>query len=98
MLFGFSILFGLTRWRGPIVPLLVVTSFVGAVVDVVSWWITRAFGSPFHLFVFAGGAAFGMALMAMAVLTLDELLLGGRAGRLLERPLAALRLGRREPK
>lgn len=102
-LFGFlvgsllvSVIFGLTRWRGPIVPVLVVAAPLAALLDVGAWWATKWWGSPFHLVVFAGGAVFGLALMGMAVLALDELALGGRLGGLLERPLRALRLGRRE--
>jgi hypothetical protein len=91
-----SLLFGLTRWRGPVVPILVLGAFGGALVDVAAWWATRAWGPPFHVLVFAGGATFGLAICAMTVATLDELLLKGRLGGLLERPLAALRLGRRE--
>ena len=102
-LFGFlvgsllvSTVFGLSRWRGPVVTLLIVGATGGALVDVGAWWATKWWGSPFHLVVFAGGAAFGACLMAMAALAFDELALGGRLGGLLERPLRALRLGRRE--
>jgi hypothetical protein len=102
-LFGFlvgsllvSTIFGLSRWRGPIVSILVVGAFAGALVDVGAWWATKAWGSPFHLVVFAGGAVFGICLVTMSVLALDELALRGVLGGLLERPLRALRLGRRE--
>jgi len=102
-MFGFSVvallvslIFTATRWRGPLVPLLVATSFLGALLDVASWWLTKAWGSPFHLLVIAGGAAFGGSVSAMIVLSLDELWLHGAAGRRLAPLVAALRLGRRE--
>ncbi len=102
-LFGFmvgallvSLLFGLTRWRGRLVPILMLGAFGGGILDVAAWWGTKFWGSPFHLLVFAGGASFGICLSAMAALTLDELLLKGRLGSLLEKPLARLRLARRD--
>ena len=91
-----SLIFGLSRWRGPLVTLLILGTFVGALVDVASWWLTKWYGSPFHWFVFLGGAAFGVCLTGMAALSLDELVFGGRVGRLLEKPLLRLRLARRE--
>lgn len=103
-MFGFAVvallvstIFTATRWRGPLVPLLVASAFLGALVDVGAWWLTKAYGSPFHLLVIAGGAAFGGSVLTMAVLALDELWLRGALGRALGKPLAALRLGRREP-
>ena len=102
-LFGFlvgallvSVIFGMTRWRGRLVSTLILGAFVGGIVDVASWWATKFWGSPFHLFVFLGGAFFGLCLSVMAALTLDELLLGGKLGKLLEKPLLKLRLARRE--
>lgn len=102
-LFGFlvgallvSLIFGLTRWRGPLASLLILGAFAGGIVDVLSWWATKYWGAPFHLLVFAGGAAFGLCLAGMSVLALDELLLRGRLGSLLEKPLLKLRLARRE--
>ena len=91
-----SMIFSATRWRGPLVPLLVASSFLGALLDVLAWWLTKAFGSPFHLLVIAGGAAFGGSVLAMVVLSLDELWLRGALARLLGPLLAAARLGRRE--
>lgn|GEM_PF-2241341 len=102
-LFGFATLallvswiFTATRWRGPLVPLLVGAASVGIVVDVGAWWLTRAFGAPFHLAVMFGGALFGGAVVAMIVLALDEVALGGVLARLLRSPLVALRLARRD--
>lgn len=91
-----SMIFTATRWRGPLVPLLVAAAFLGALLDVLSWWLTKAWGSPFHLLVIAGGAAFGGSVTAMVLLCLDELWLRGAAGRRLAPLLTALRLGRRE--
>jgi hypothetical protein len=85
-----------TRWRGPIVPFLVALSFAGALVDVASWWLTKSHGGPFHLLVMAGGAAWGLALTTMAVLTLDELWLRSTIGRVLAAVLRPLRLGHLE--
>ncbi|MCC7140435.1 MAG: hypothetical protein IT460_18605 [Planctomycetes bacterium] len=89
-LFGFavasllvSLVFTATRWRGPIVVLLVGGAFVGALLDVGGWWLTRAMGSPFQWAVIGGGALFGAALIAMVALSLDELWLGGVVGRVL---------------
>jgi hypothetical protein len=83
-----------TRWRGPVVPLLVAAAFVGALVDVASWWLTKRHGAPFHLVVMAGGAAWGGSVATMAVLTLDELWLRSSVGRVLAAVLRPLRLGR----
>lgn len=103
-MFGFAVVallvsavFTATRWRGPLVPLLVACAFLGALLDIGSWWLTKAFGSPFHLLVVAGGAAFGAGVLAMVVLSLDELWLRGALARLVSPLVAALRLGRREP-
>lgn len=67
--------------------LLVVAAFAGAALDVGSWFLTRSYGAPWQYTVILGGALFGAATSAMAVLLLDELCLGGRGAR-------ALRLGR----
>jgi hypothetical protein len=91
-----SWIFTATRWRGPLVPILVAGAFVGAAVDVGSWWLTRWHGSPFQYGVILGGGAFGACVMAMVVLSLDELWLRGGLGSLLARATAALRLGRRD--
>ena len=86
-----------TRWRGPIVRLLVLASFGGAAVDVACWWLTREVGHPFEYGVILGGGMFGAAVMGMAVLSLDELCLKGRVGRLAAPIVRALRLGARDP-
>jgi hypothetical protein len=92
-----SMVFSFTRWRGPIVPLLVSGAFVGAAIDVASWWLTRSHGSPWQWGVIGGGALFGVSLSAMAVLSLDEAWAGGRLGGLVAKALGPLRLGRRDP-
>jgi hypothetical protein len=100
-LFGFLVgallvggAFTATRWRGPVVPLLVLLAFGGALVDVAGWWLTKRHGAPFHLLVMAGGGAWGASICAMAVLTLDEVWLRSALGRRLAAVLRLLRLGR----
>jgi hypothetical protein len=56
----------------------IVLAFVGAAVDVASWWLTRAYGAPFQWGVIAGGAAFGAAIVWMSALSLGELWFGRR--------------------
>ena len=92
-----SWIFTRSRWRGPIVPILVLGSFAGAAIDVASWWLTWSAGDPFQYGVILGGASFGVATMSMVVLSLDELWNGGRVGVLVARPVVALRLGKLEP-
>ncbi len=92
-----SLLFAGTRWRGPIVPLLIVSATVGAVADIGAWWLTHAHGSPWHLVTFAGGAVFGVAVLAMTALVLDEVWLSGRVGSVVSLATKALRLGRQDP-
>lgn len=103
-LFGFAVLallvswiFTATAWRGPLAGILVVGASTGIVVDVACWWLTRAHGAPFHLGIMAGGALFGACVAAMAVLSLDELLLRSRLARVLDPALRALRLVRPRP-
>lgn len=102
-LFGFAVLavlvgwiFTATRWRGPLAVLLPLAAFVGIVLDVGGWWLTRSFGSPFQWSVMLGGALFGAGVMGMVVLSLDEVATGGVLARWLRPPLAALRLARRD--
>lgn len=101
-LFGFAVLAALvgwiftgTRWRGPVAVLLPLAAFVGIVLDVGGWWLTRAVGSPFQWSVIVGGALFGASIVAMVVLSLDEVATGGVLARRLRPLLAALRLARR---
>jgi hypothetical protein len=46
--------------------LLILAAFGGPVLDVGGWFLTKAFGAPFHLLVMAGGGMFGGALATMA--------------------------------
>lgn len=92
-----SVLLTLTRWRGPLVPALIVAATAGAVLDIASWWLTHAHGSPWEHGVILGGALFGLSILAMNVLVLDEALLAGRLGAVLSKVTGALRLGRRDP-
>ena len=92
-----GLLFSASRWRGPIVSLLSAGVFVGAAIDVASWWLTHWKGSPFHYGVLLGGGLFGASLTAMAVLSLDELWLRGAIARVVEPAVRALRLGSRAP-
>lgn len=102
-LFGFAVgalivswIFAGTRWRGPLVPLLVAGAFVGGFLDVVSWWLTKLFGSPFEWLVIGAGGLYGLSMGTMAALALDEIVLRGRASGWLSRPLSKLRIGRFE--
>ena len=72
-LFGFAVLslvmsfaFTATRWRGALVPGLILAAFVGSVVDIASWWATRSYGAPWHWGVIVGGALFGSAEIGRA--------------------------------
>jgi len=76
-LFGFSVLalllsLGLcfTRVRGVARGLLILGASGGAALDVAGWFLTRQWGSPFHLMVMTGGGLFGVStsLMALALL------------------------------
>ena len=92
-----SLAFTATRWRGPVVPLLVLGSFLGSTLDVASWWLTKSLGHPWEFGVLAGGGLFGACSMTMVVLALDEMWLRGRVGALVEPVVRAARLGRRDP-
>jgi hypothetical protein len=92
-----GMIFTASRWRGPVVSLLAAGVFVGAAIDVLSWWLTHWHGSPWHYAVLLGGGIFGGCLSAMAVLSLDELWFRGAIARLAEPLVKALRLGSRAP-
>lgn len=80
-LFGFSVLallvgLGVAMSSAPrrLQYALVALSFLGAVVDIAAWFLTRAHGSPFHYLVMAGGGLFGSGIAAgAAVILLDTL-------------------------
>jgi hypothetical protein len=67
----------LGRWRF----VLVAGAFLGAALDVGSWFLTKRFGEPFHLGVVAGGGLFGATSAAMSALVLVEVLRDRRASR-----------------
>ena len=85
-----SAAFSLTRWRRSLVVALVPAAFLGPVMDVASWWLTREFGHPFEYGVVVGGALYGIALTAMSVLALDEVWLGSRLRRIVARVVPAI--------
>ena len=91
-----SWIFTATRWRGPIVFLLILGAFLGAAVDVGSWWLTHFYGHPYEYLVLIGGGLFGCCTMGMVLLSLDELWLCGALGSLLAKIVGALRLGSRD--
>ena len=77
--FGFAVLLlllglgtaftGLPGWARAALP---VVGFVGGAADLGGWFLTRAYGAPFHVVVLVGGALFGLALAAMALAILAE--------------------------
>jgi len=85
-----SLIFACTSWRKGLVSALVLTAFVGPAIDVSSWWLTHLYGHPFQYGVIAGGALYGIALLTMSVLALDELWLGSRLRRLAQRVMPSL--------
>lgn len=56
--------------------LLILAAFGGPVLDVGGWFLTKAFGAPFHLLVMAGGGLFGGAVATMAAVIAWEALRG----------------------
>lgn len=80
--FGFGMLllvFGLgcafTGLPATMRVLLPLAAFVGGAMDLGGWFLARTFGAPFHLVVLVGGALFGLALAAMALAVLVEVVL-----------------------
>jgi hypothetical protein len=80
-----SLVYSASRRRGLWLFAPIVLAFAGSALDVGSWWLTRAYGSPFEWGVILGGGSFGAAVLWMTVLSLDELWAGGRIGRILDR-------------
>ena len=85
-----SLIFACTRWRKGLVSALVLAAFIGPAIDVSSWWLTNVYGHPFQYGVIAGGGLYGIALLTMSVLALDELLLGSQLRRLAQRVMPSL--------
>ncbi len=83
-LFGFSVLalllsVGLcfTRVTGLPRGLLILAASGGAALDIAGWFLTRQWGSPFHLMVMAGGGLFGLSTSLMALALLRDAIAGG---------------------
>ena len=83
-MFGFAVLalllsLGLcaTRTGRRARALLILAAFVGPLLDIGGWFLTRSFGAPFHWMVMVGGALFGVSATIMAALVLREVLRRG---------------------
>ena len=92
-----SLAFALTRWPRRVVLPMIVAAFLGPAIDVSSWWLTHRYGHPFEYGVMAGGGLYGLALVGMASLSLDELWLGSRIRRAVCRALPMLGNSDAEP-
>lgn len=86
-LFGFAVLALLlsvgvcfTGLHNRLRMLLILGASGGAALDIAGWFLTRTWGSPFHLMVVSGGGLFGLCTTAMALAVLHEAILG-RAGK-----------------
>jgi hypothetical protein len=85
-LFGFavlavllSLLLCMTRVAGMPRIVLILAANGGAALDIGSWFMTRAWGSPFHMLIMVGGGLFGLATTLMALLVLRDVVAGLRA-------------------
>jgi len=87
-----SLIFGFTRYRPIVVVPLVLMAFFGPMMDVTGWWLTKRHGMPWPYLIMGGGALFGIGVMAMVALTLDELWLRSLFGRTLGQILKPLGL------
>jgi hypothetical protein len=83
-LFGFAVLalvlsLGVcfTRVGGLPRGLLILGASGGAALDIAGWFLTRQWGSPFHLMVVAGGGLFGLSTTLMALAVLRDAVAGG---------------------
>lgn len=81
-LFGFAVLALLlslgacgTGLPGRLRALLILGASGGAALDIAGWFLTRAWGSPFHLMVMTGGGLFGLCTTVMALVVLHEAVL-----------------------
>lgn len=82
-LFGFAVLALLlslgvcgTGLPARLRALLILGASGGAALDIAGWFLTRAWGSPFHLMIMTGGGLFGLCTTAMALAVLHEAVLG----------------------
>jgi len=66
-----------TALRRPLQVGLVLVAFAGAVADVSGWFLTASQGEPWNRLVILGGACFGIATAAMALLVFDEVAFSG---------------------
>lgn len=73
-----SLLLTFTALKPLYKTLLILAAFGGPVLDVGGWFLTKAFGAPFHLLVMAGGGMFGGALATMAAVLAWEAFLARR--------------------
>lgn len=56
--------------------LLILGASGGAALDIAGWFLTRAWGAPWHLLIMTGGGLFGLCTTAMALVVLHEAVLG----------------------
>jgi len=85
-LFGFavlalllSLLLCMSRVSGTPRVGLILAASGGAALDIAAWFLTRAWGAPFHWLILLGGGLFGLATASMALLVLRDVLAGLRA-------------------
>jgi len=83
-LFGFSVLalllslgLCLTRVRARLCQGLILAASGGAALNIAGWFLTRAWGSPFHWMVLIGGGLFGLSSTLMALFILRDALASG---------------------
>ena len=74
-----SVLLCASRVGGTLRTLLILAAFAGPLIDIGAWFLTRAFGAPFHWLVMAGGGMFGAATTLMALIVLRDALRGSGA-------------------
>jgi hypothetical protein len=85
-LFGFATLalllslgLCLSRVRGRLRVLLIVAASGGAALDIAAWFLTRAWGAPFHWLILLGGGLFGLSTTLMALFVLRDVVAGEKA-------------------
>lgn len=65
-----------SRLQGTLRTVLIVAAFLGPLLDIGGWFLTRSYGAPFHWFVMLGGALFGAATTIMALVVLHDAVRG----------------------
>ena len=73
-----SVLLVMTGVPRALQGLLVLALFVGPMLDIGGWFLTRSLGAPFHWMVMAGGGMFGSAALLAVLLILRESCCGKR--------------------